>query len=151
MKDANTTIHFAGNDFFVGITPSGHALTLDVNGQRNSAASPLELLLVALGGCTGADVISILHKKRERVTSYRIEVRGERREEFPRSFRRLEVRHILRGHGLSETAVAHAIELSDTKYCSVTAALRPTAEIVASYEIQEEDATAASSNPPNPR
>jgi putative redox protein len=67
-----------------------------------------------------------------------VEVRGERREEHPRSFRRIEVRHILRGRGLTEQAVARAIELSDTKYCSVSATLRPTAEIVSSYEIHEE-------------
>jgi putative redox protein len=138
MKDANATVHYAGNDFFVAITPSGHAQTLDVNGQRSSAASPLELVLIGLGGCTGADVISILHKKREQVTDYRIEVRGDRRPEHPRSFKRIEVRHILRGRGLSAKAVADAIKLSDEKYCSVSATLRPTVEMVSSFEIQEE-------------
>ncbi len=138
MNDANATVQYAGNDFFVAITPSGHAQTLDVSGERSSAAGPLELLLIALGGCTGADVISVLQKKREQVTDYRIEVHGDRREEHPRSFRRIEVRHILRGRGLSEKAVARAIELSETKYCSVAAALRPTAEIVSTFEIHED-------------
>jgi putative redox protein len=138
MKTADATVHYAGNDFLIAITPSGHAQPLDFSGQRSSAASPLELLLIAMGGCTGADVISILQKKREKVTDYRIQVHGERREEHPKSFRRIEIKHILRGHGLSEEAVAHAIELSDQKYCSVSATLRPTAEIVASYEIHEE-------------
>ena len=137
MTDTDATVHYAGNDFFVAITPSGHAQTLDMNSQRSSAASPIELVLIGLGGCTGADVISILHKKREQVTDYRVEVRGERRAEHPRSFTRIEVRHILRGRGLSAEAVAHAIQLSDQKYCSVHAALRPTAEIVTSFEIQE--------------
>jgi putative redox protein len=138
MKEAHATIHYAGNDFLIGIPPSGHAIAIDVNGKRSSGTGPLEMLLVALGGCTAADVISILQKKREQVTDYRVEVRGERREEHPRSFRRIEVRHILRGRGLTEQAVARAIELSDTKYCSVSATLRPTAEIVSSYEIHEE-------------
>lgn len=138
MKNADATVHYAGNDFFVAITPSGHAQTLDGNGQRASAASPLELLLIALGGCTGADVISILHKKREQVTDYRIEIHGDRRNEHPRSFRRIEVRHILRGRGLSNQAVAQAIELSEAKYCSVAANLRPTSEIVSTYEIHED-------------
>jgi putative redox protein len=137
MKNANATVHYAGNDFFVAITPSGHAQAIDVNGERSSAASPLELLLIGLGGCTGADVISVLHKKREQVTDYRLEIHGDRRDEHPRSFKRIEVRHILRGRGLSEAAVAQAIELSSTKYCSVAATLRPTAEIVTSYEIHE--------------
>jgi putative redox protein len=140
MKNTKATVHYAGNDFFVAITPSGHAQTLDVNSERSSAASPTELLLLAAGGCTGADVISVLQKKREQVTDYRIEIHGERREEHPRSFRRIEIKHILRGKGLTEAAVARAIELSATKYCSVAATLRPTAEIVNTYEIVEEPA-----------
>jgi len=138
MKSTHATIHYAGNDFFVGIAPSGHALTLDTNGERSAAPSPLELLLVSLGACTAADVITVLLKKREQVTDYRIEVHGDRREEFPKSFRRMEVRHILKGRKLNEASVAKAIELSTNKYCSVAATLRPTAEIVTSYEIQEQ-------------
>ncbi len=138
MKDANATIRYAGDDFLIAITPGGHAQTLDLNGERSSAASPTELLLLAVGGCTAAAVISILRKKREHVTAYRIEVHGERRDEHPRSFRRIQVHHILFGRGLSDNAVAQAIELSDNKYCGVAATLRPTAEIVTSYEIHEE-------------
>src|SRR5207249_893016 len=133
------TIHFADNAFFVGITPSGHAQTIETDSKRNSAATPMELLLIALGGCTGVDVISILRKKRQRITDYRIEVSGERREDFPRSYTRLEVKHIVRGRRVSEQAVARAIELSDTKYCSVAATLRGAAKIITSYEIIEDD------------
>jgi putative redox protein len=135
MKDTKATIRYAGDDFFVAVSPSGHAITLDVNGERSAAPSPFELLIMALGACTGADVIDILRKKREMVTEYRIEVHGERREEHPRSLKRVEVRHILQGHGLTDKGVAHAIELSDEKYCGVAATLRPTAEIVTTYEI----------------
>jgi putative redox protein len=140
QPDAKATIHFAGNDLFVGITPSGHAQVLETDHERASAATPMELLLIALGSCTAVDVISILKKKREEVTDYRVEVRGERRDEHPRAFTRFEVRHIVRGRGVSEKALAQAIELSETKYCSVAATLRPAAEIVTSYEIIEEDA-----------
>jgi putative redox protein len=138
MKNTSATVHYAGNDFFVAVSPSGHAVPIDVNGARSAAASPLELLVLSLGACTAADVISILKKKRETVTDYRVEVRGERREEHPRSFRKLEVRHLLRGRGISEAAVAQAVTLSTEKYCSVAATLRPTAEIVSSWEIVEE-------------
>jgi putative redox protein len=131
-------VHYAGEDFFVGVTPSGHAQVIETNTERASAATPMELLLIALGGCTAVDVVSILKKKRERVTSYRVEVRGLRREEYPRKFTRMEVRHVLRGRGLSEKAVAQAVELSETKYCSVAASLRPAVEIVSSYVIEEE-------------
>jgi len=140
MDDQHTTatIHFAGNDFFVGVTPSGHAQTMETDSHRGAAATPMELLLLALGGCTGVDVVAILQKKRQDVTDYRIEVRGERRDEFPKSFTRLFVKHIVRGRGIAEQAVARAIELSDTKYCSVAATLRGSAEIVTSYEIIED-------------
>jgi putative redox protein len=138
-EDAKATIYLAGDDLFVGVSPSGHALPLDTNHERASAATPVELLLIALGSCTAVDVISILRKKRERVTDYRVEVRGERRAEHPRHFTKMEVRHIVRGHAVSEKALSQAIELSETKYCSVAATLRPTVEIVSSYEIVEED------------
>src|SRR5437868_14175955 len=114
-------IRFSGDDLFIGITPSGHTQVVDTDSERGSAATPMELLLIALGSCTGIDVISILKKKRQRVTDYRIEVSGERRDDYPRSYTRLNVKHIVRGHGLSEAAVARAIELSDQKYCSVAA------------------------------
>lgn len=147
MEDSKATIHFAGDDLFIGISPGGHAQVLDTNHERASAATPVELLLIALGSCTAVDVVSILRKKREQLTDYRVEVRGERRAEHPRSFTRMEVKHILRGRKLSEKAVAQAIELSETKYCSVAATLRPAAEIVSSYEIIDEaDTTSSSSN-----
>jgi len=140
-KDTKAIITYVDEDLFVAVTPSGHAQTLDTDSERSTAASPMELLLIALGGCTAVDVISILKKKRERVTDYRVEVRGERRAEHPRAFTRLEVRHLVRGHGISEKSVAQAIELSESKYCSVAATLRPTAEIVSSYEIIEDAET----------
>jgi len=140
MIDTTTkaTIHFAENDFFVGITPSGHAQTIETDSQRHSAATPMELLLLALGGCTGVDVISILRKKRQQISDYRIEVSGERREEYPLAYTRLFVKHIVRGRSVSKEAVERAIELSDQKYCSVAATLRGTAEIITSYEIIED-------------
>ena len=142
-SERKATIHFANNDFFVGITPSGHAQTIETDSHRGNAASPLELLLLALGGCTGVDVIDILKKKRQHVTGYRIEVHGDRREEYPRAYTKLYVKHIVSGRGVSEKAVARAIELSDQKYCSVAATLRGTAEIVTSYEIIEDSAADA--------
>ena len=137
--DSKATIHFAGDGLFVGISPSGHAQVLETDSERASAATPMELLLLALGGCTAVDVVSILRKKRAEVTDYRVEVRGERREEHPRKYTRIEVRHIISGRGLTERGVAQAIELSEEKYCSVAATLRPAAEIVSSYEIIGEE------------
>ncbi|HEV7395241.1 MAG TPA: OsmC family protein [Pyrinomonadaceae bacterium] len=137
QDDKKAVVKNAGDEFFIAISPSGHAITLDTRSDRAAAPSPMELLLMALGSCTAVDVIGILEKKREQVTDYRVEVRGERRAEYPRSFKRMEVRHIVTGKAVSEKAVAQAIELSSNKYCSVAATLRPTAEIVSSYEIIE--------------
>jgi putative redox protein len=132
------TVRFVSDDLFLSITPSGHALPLDTDSQRSSAPSPVELLLVALGACTATDVASILAKKRQQVTSYVIEVTGTRRDEYPRRYTSMNVRHILTGKSISPKAVAQAIELSDTKYCSVAATLRPTVEIQSSFEIIED-------------
>ena len=130
-EDPKAVIQVTGDDLFVGYTPSGNAVTIDTNHVRHSAPSPMELLLLALGSCTGVDVIS------QNVIDYRIEVRGQRREEHPRSYSRMEVHHIITGPNISEQSVAQAIELSEQKYCSVAATFRPTAEIVSSFEIIE--------------
>jgi putative redox protein len=132
------TIRYAGDDFFIGITPSGHAITLDTNSQRAHAPSPVELLLVALGSCTAVDVVGILEKKRQHISDYRIEVSGTRRDEFPRSYTSMTVHHVLTGRGLTPAAVTQAIELSENKYCSVAATFRPTVEIHSTFEIIEE-------------
>ena len=137
-KDKRALVHSAGEGFFIGVTPSGHAQVLETDAERAGAATPMELLLIALGSCTAVDVVSILKKKRERVTDYRVEVRGTRRDEHPRAFTRIEVRHLVRGRGVDERSVAAAVELSETKYCSVAATLRPGVEIVSSYEVSEE-------------
>lgn len=134
------TVRFVTDDLFLGTTPSGHALALDTDKERSSAPSPVELLLVALGSCTATDVASILAKKRQDVTSYVVEISGVRRDEHPRSFTSMKVHHIVTGRSISSKAVAQAIELSETKYCSVAATLRPTVEIQSSFEIIEEAA-----------
>ena len=95
------------------------------------------MLLVSVAACTAADVVSILEKKRQDVTAYDVDVTGYRVADFPRKFVKFHVHHIVQGRNVSEDAVKHAIELSDQKYCSVAATVRPTAEIATSYEIIE--------------
>ena len=136
-KSNKAIVKFVSEDLFVGITPSGHSVTFDTNSERSNAPSPVEILLVALGSCTAVDVVSILKKKRQKVTSYQVEVSGQRRDEYPRSYTSMKVHHVLTGRGLSDKAVAQAIELSENKYCSVAATLRPTVEIQSSFEIIE--------------
>ena len=131
------TVHYSGDEFFIGTSPSGNSQVIDVKGERKSAPSTLEMLLISVGACTAADVISILLKKRQDVVGYDVEVSGTRVEEHPRKFVKFHVHHIVQGRSVSEKAVADAVELSDTKYCSVAATVRPTAEITTSYEIIE--------------
>jgi putative redox protein len=119
---------------FQATTPSGHAVPFDGDRQRNAAPGMMEMLLAALGGCTGADVVSILAKQRQQLDSLEIEVSGERADSHPRVWTRIEVVYRLRGR-LEEKAVARAIELSLTKYCSVTAMLAKTAAVSHRYEI----------------
>lgn len=131
------SVHWAGDEFFIGTSPSGVSQVIDVKGDRTSAASPLEMLLISVAACTAADVISILLKKRQDVRSYDVEVTGTRVDDHPRKFTAFHVHHIVRGTAVLEKAIADAIELSDTKYCSVAATVRPTATITTSYEIVE--------------
>jgi putative redox protein len=138
MGEITARVQYGGNGFFIGISPRGHSLVMETDGERASAATPVELLLSAIGGCMGSDVVDILRKKREHVTNYRIELRAERRTEFPRSFTKIHLHHVIAGHNVSQVAVKQAIELSDSKYCSVAATLRPTAEVSITFEVVED-------------
>lgn len=131
------TIKHAGDEYFIGTSPSGHAVAIDTKGDRRAAPTPVEMLLISVAACTAADVISILQKKRQDIKEYTVEVTGERAENHPRKFLSFHVHHIVRGRGVSEKALADAIKLSDEKYCSVAATVRPTATITTSYEIVE--------------
>lgn len=106
------------------------------HGGVGAGFRPLELVLVGLGGCTAMDVISILRKKRQEVSGYRVEVSGERAAGHPRVFTRITIRHILRGDNLTEEAVRRSIALSESKYCPAFAMLEQMAAISSSFEIQ---------------
>ena len=118
---------------FVGESGTGHALVID-DANGHTGPKPIELALLALGGCTGFDVISILRKKRQTVTGYEIEVRAEQNPESPAYFTRVEIKHRLRGR-IDPEAVQRAIHLSETKYCSVGAMISKTAKIETTFEI----------------
>ena len=136
-SDYKATVRYAGDELFIGTSPSGHSLAIDVKGDRKSAATPMELLLISVAACTAADVASIMEKKRQDVREYVVEITGTRVDAHPRKFERFHVNHIVHGRSVSEKALADAIKLSDEKYCSVAATVRPTAEITTSYEIVE--------------
>lgn len=128
---------------FLTVTPSGHAVPFDSDRESNTAPGPMEMLLAALGACTATDVVSILHKKRQKLESLEIEISGERAAEPPRIWTRLEVVYKLRGT-LDDKAVRDAIHLSESKYCSVSAMLKKAAEVSFRYEIAPAAAGSAS-------
>jgi len=131
------TLTWTNDKQFVAAAPSGHALVLDGDRERNSGPTPMELLLLGLGGCTGIDVITILHKKRQQVTAFEVRVEGERAPEPPRVWTKLAVHYLVVGKGIDAAAVTEAIELSRTKYCAVGATLGKVAEISYSHTIEE--------------
>ncbi len=119
---------------FLGVTPSGHAVPFDSDRESNTAPGPMEMLLAVLGACTATDVVVILQKKRQQLESLEIEVSGERAAEPPKVWTKIDVVYRLRG-ALEDKAVRDAIELSESKYCSVSAMLRKTAAVSFRYEI----------------
>ena len=134
------TVKDAGDEFLIATTPGNYSLTIDTKSERKSAPTPVELLFVSVAACTAVDVVSIMEKKRQDITDYRVEITGERREEHPRAFTKMHIHHIVYGRNVSVPALQRAIELSDTKYCSVAATVRPTVEITTSFEIVELEA-----------
>ena len=123
-------------------TGSGHDLVLDVaeqDGGQNAGPTPTDLLIVGLAGCTGMDVVSILAKMRQEVTGLEIAVHGTRQDEHPQIFRQITVTYVVTGRHLRPENVRRAIELSETKYCTVGATLAPTATITSTFRIIEAD------------
>lgn len=134
-------VKWVGNEQFLAVSPSGHSVPLDSDRKSNTAPGPMEMLLIALGACTATDVVVILGKKRQRLEALEVVVSGERAAEPPAVWVRLEIVYRLRGQ-LEEKAVRDAIELSESKYCSVAATLRKTAPISFRYEILPPDSSA---------
>lgn len=117
-------------------TDSGHTIVVDAP-EQNAGVSPMELLLVALAGCTGMDVISILRKKRQEITSYEVRIHGLRAEEHPKVYKEITIEHIFSGKNIQENAVQRAIQLSQEKYCGVGNTLDKTASIKHIFTINE--------------
>jgi len=124
---------------FVANDDKGHSIIVDVSkehGGEGSGFSPMQLLLAALGGCTGMDVIGILRKQRQKLTNLEIHVSGERVAEHPRVYGKIHVEYRLKGEDLKEKAVQRAIQLSEDKYCSVGAMIKKTAKLSHDYRVQ---------------
>jgi putative redox protein len=126
---------------FTGIADSGFPISLDTDesvGGNNSAARPLELLALGLAGCTAMDVISILQKKRQEVTSFEVKVDAARANEHPKVFTSAVIRYVITGRNIDEAALTRAIELSAVKYCPAQAMLANAFPMELRYEIYED-------------
>jgi len=127
-------VQWIGKQQFVAVGPSGHAVALDSDRDSNTAPGPMEFLLLALGACTATDIVIILVKKRQKLQSLEVICSGERAPDPPQVWTKLNLLYRLRGQ-LEESGVKQAIQLSEEKYCSVSATLKKTAELTWSYEI----------------
>lgn len=125
---------------FIGKTDSNHWITMDGPenfGGSNAAIRPKELLLLALAGCTASDVVTILEKKEVQLNNFEINISAEMQEEHPQVYTKINLEYVFYGKNIAREAVERAIELSQTKYCSVTAMLQKAIEIKYSYRIVE--------------
>ena len=135
-NEANVHAVLTGEMRFDIDTDSGHKIVVDTE-EGNAGARPMELLLVALAGCTGMDVISILRKKRHDVTNYEVRIHGLRAEEHPKVYKEITVEHVFSGHNIEATAVQRALQLSQEKYCGVGNTLDKTANITHTFTINQ--------------
>ncbi|MBI3125849.1 MAG: OsmC family protein [Ignavibacteriales bacterium] len=125
---------------FMGKADSNHWVTMDGPeefGGSNAGTRPKELLLLALGGCTGSDVAVILKKKKINVDGFEINLTAEMQETHPQVYTKINVEYVFYGSDIPKEAVERAIELSQKTYCSVTAMLQKAVEITHSYRIEE--------------
>ncbi len=119
---------------FVATSGTGHHFLMD-DAAGNTGAKPIELVALALAGCTAFDVINILRKKRQQVTGYEVQVEADQAPNPPQVFTQVRIRHILTGNDISAQAVEDAIRLSEEKYCSVGAMVKRSAELHTRFEI----------------
>ena len=135
-------VEWKGQRVFEANPPTGNRFLMDAypeSGGHDQGPAPLEAFLASGAACSAMDVLQILEKKRQKVTSYRIEVDGDRSAEgaYPRPFLSLVFRHILEGEDLDETAVEQAVRLSDEKYCTVISTLRATPQVSSTFEVRK--------------
>lgn len=125
---------------FVAAGWSGHAVTMDAGeefGGNDSAARPQELMLVSLCGCTGMDVVSLLKKMRVAFSGIELNIEAEKAETHPHAFTRIDIEYVITGDDIDEAKVKKAIELSQERYCSVSAMLREACPVSHSFRVRK--------------
>ena len=126
------SMNWTDEDRFVGLASSRHSMVMDA-GKEKTANSPMELVLLALCGCTASDVVGILRKKREPFTGLEVRAKGERADGYPAVYTSIHLTYLVRGQ-VSRKAMEDAVRLSKERYCSVSAMLEKTAKITYTIE-----------------
>jgi putative redox protein len=125
-------VNWTDNERYVGAASSRHAVVIDTAAEK-TASTPMELVLIALCGCTASDVVGILRKKREPFTALEVRAKAERADGHPAVYTSIHLTYVVRGE-VSKKAMEDAVRLSKDKYCSVSAMLEKGAKITYTIE-----------------
>ncbi len=131
-------VKYLGKVSFEAKAGSGHTVIIDgpeEAGGENAGFRPMELMLLGLGGCMAYDVLMILRKMRQEVTSYALKLEGERAEEPPMVYTEVHLEHVFKGKDLKIQSIQRSIELAETKYCSASAMFAKTAKVINTFRI----------------
>ncbi|WP_068547875.1 OsmC family protein [Thalassotalea crassostreae] len=129
-------VQWVGEEKFMGTSESGHSMLMDANGGNN-AVSPLENVLLSLGGCSSVDVVSILEKARQKLVGCEVEITSKRVDTVPRLFSDIHLHFVITGDNVAEKHVERAVALSADKYCSVALMLNKSVNITHDFEIKQ--------------
>ena len=137
MAESRASVTWQENRAFMGLSPSGHNIQLDADKEKG--ASPMELILLGLGGCASYDVVAILQKSRQEVVGVRCGLIAQRAETVPAVYTDIHLHFVVTGKDIKTTQVEKAIKLSAEKYCSASRMLvNGGVNVTHDYEIIEE-------------
>ncbi len=142
MAEKSAVIRQVRGMTFAGLTESGHWVTVDGPpefGGSSASIRPKELILISLGGCTGSDVVSILQKKRVKLAGFEVRLKAQVAEEHPQVYTKIHIEYVFYGENLASADLERAIDLSQNKYCPVSAMLKNSVEITNSYLVLPSD------------
>ncbi len=135
-KDWLAEVIWSEGNIFMGSDTSGHSIVFDSVEGTAKGIGPMRAVLASLGACTGMDIIAVLHKRNQKLSSLKIYLSGNRPEHgLPKPWTAIHIKYVLTGESLEKKYVEEAIKDSTEKFCSVGATLQPTAKITHSYEI----------------
>jgi putative redox protein len=140
MHSDNVSVRWVDKFTFIASTPQGFSVIIDYpenEGEKPKSLCPTEMLLSAIGACTGSDVVHIMRKMRQDLTGLRVEVMGEKTDSEPEYYKHFHIKYIVEGRSISKDSLEKAIHLSHEKYCTVSLTVDGKAKVDWSYEIIE--------------